>query len=180
LKYSKLTNAWVSFVIGASLLLKSIGKIGFVLPDALFIRRNNLFPKLIVNEAGAYTTDTMHRVKIKEHVDIDALAASFYNSLSFAFAEISGRSYGGGVLELMPSEAEKIRLPYRNNNASLFEEIDHMMRKSLGISKILEYTNNIILKDGYGFTSLEIKIADNIWKKLSQRRLNRNKNDKFS
>jgi adenine-specific DNA methylase len=148
--------------------------------DALFIRRNNLFPKLIVNEAGAYTTDTMHRVKIKEHVDIDALAASFYNSLSFAFAEISGRSYGGGVLELMPSEAEKIRLPYRENNASLFEEIDHMMRKKLAISKILEYSNNIILKHGYGFTSSEIKIADNIWKKLSQRRLNRNKNDKFS
>ena len=32
LKYSKLTNAWVSFVIGSSLLLKEEGKIGFVLP----------------------------------------------------------------------------------------------------------------------------------------------------
>jgi adenine-specific DNA methylase len=33
LYYSKLTNAWVSFVVGASLLLKDQGgKIGFVLP----------------------------------------------------------------------------------------------------------------------------------------------------
>ena len=32
LKYSKLTNAWVSFVVGSSLLLKDNGKIGFVLP----------------------------------------------------------------------------------------------------------------------------------------------------
>src|SRR5690606_13070768 len=32
LKYSKLTNAWVSFVVGSSLLLKEEGKIGFVLP----------------------------------------------------------------------------------------------------------------------------------------------------
>jgi len=32
LKYSKLTNAWVSFVVGSSLLLKEQGKIGFVLP----------------------------------------------------------------------------------------------------------------------------------------------------
>lgn len=32
LKYSKLTNAWVSFVVGSSLLLKNNGKIGFVLP----------------------------------------------------------------------------------------------------------------------------------------------------
>ncbi|HIH10849.1 TPA: class I SAM-dependent methyltransferase, partial [Candidatus Woesearchaeota archaeon] len=35
LKYSKLTNAWVSFVIGSSLLLKEKGKIGFVLPAEL-------------------------------------------------------------------------------------------------------------------------------------------------
>ncbi|WP_342662426.1 Eco57I restriction-modification methylase domain-containing protein [Flavobacterium gelidilacus] len=32
LKYSKLTNAWVSFVVGSSLLLKEEGKIDFVLP----------------------------------------------------------------------------------------------------------------------------------------------------
>ena len=32
LKYSKLTNAWVSFVVGSSLILKKEGKIGFVLP----------------------------------------------------------------------------------------------------------------------------------------------------
>jgi adenine-specific DNA-methyltransferase len=33
LKYSKLTNAWVSFVVGSSLLLKDKGgKIGFVIP----------------------------------------------------------------------------------------------------------------------------------------------------
>ena len=32
LSYSKLTNAWVSFVVGSSLLLKETGKIGFVLP----------------------------------------------------------------------------------------------------------------------------------------------------
>src|SRR3989338_6077009 len=32
LKYSKLTNAWVSFIVGSSLLLKEKGKIGFVIP----------------------------------------------------------------------------------------------------------------------------------------------------
>lgn len=142
--------------------------------DALFIRRNNLFPKLIINEARAYTTDTMHRVKIKENVDIKAFTASFYNSLSFAFSEISGRSYGGGVLELMPSEVERILLPYRDSNANLLQEVDEMIRKKRNINEILEYTNNSILKDGYGLSKTEIKIADNIWKKLSSRRLNRN------
>jgi adenine-specific DNA methylase len=144
------------------------------IPDALFIRRNNLFPKLIINEARAYTTDTMHRVKIKENVNIRAFAASYYNSLSFAFSEISGRSYGGGVLELMPSEVEKILLPYREANADIIENVNSMMRKNRNINEILKFSNRFILKDGYGFSDDEIKIADNIWKKLSKRRLNRN------
>lgn len=143
------------------------------LSEALFIRRNNLFPKLILNEAQAYTTDTMHRVFMKSGVNINAFIASFYNSLSLAFSEISGRSYGGGVLELMPSEVEKILLPYKENNNELLQEIDQMMRDNRSIEEILGITNERILKQGYGLSSSEIKLADNIWKKLSKRRLNR-------
>jgi adenine-specific DNA methylase len=80
----------------------------FVVPslkisDALFIRRNNLYPRLIINQAGAYTTDTMHRVFLKAGTDIKAFTASYYNSLTLAFTEVCGRSHGGGVLELMPN-----------------------------------------------------------------------------
>ena len=152
----------------------------FVIPsiklsDALFIRRNNLFPRLILNEAQAYTTDTMHRVFIKETTNKNAFIASFYNSLSLAFSEIVGRSYGGGVLELMPSEAEQILLPYRTDNTGLLETIDKMMRSKKSIDDILKITNQQILKDGYGFSEKEITLADSIWKKLSARRLNRGK-----
>lgn len=152
----------------------------FVIPsiklsDALFIRRNNLYPRLILNEANAYTTDTMHRVFMKKDTNKNAFIASFYNSLSLAFSEIVGRSYGGGVLELMPSEAGKILLPYQIENADLLATIDQMMREKKQIDEILEITNKQILKDGYGFTDIEIKLADSIWKKLSARRLNRKK-----
>lgn len=150
----------------------------FVIPsiklsDALFIRRNNLYPRLILNEAKAYTTDTMHRVFTKRNTNKNAFIASFYNSLSLAFSEIVGRSYGGGVLELMPSEAEKILLPYQEQNDDLLSTIDKMMRAKKGIDEILILSNEQILKKGFGFTDKEIKLADNIWKKLSSRRLNR-------
>jgi adenine-specific DNA methylase len=141
--------------------------------DALFIRRNNLYPKLIINEARAYTTDTMHRVSIKNKGDTKAVVASYYNSLSLAFAEISGRSHGGGVLELMPNEAEEILLPYHKDNGRLLERIDEMMRNKKDISEILKLTNQQILKKHYGFTDKEIALADSIRLKLSQRRLNR-------
>jgi len=141
--------------------------------DALFIRRNHLFPKLIDNSAKAYTTDTMHRVFIKEKVEKKAFIASYYNSLSFAFAEIVGRSYGGGVLELMPNEAEEILLPYKEEHSKLFKQLDDMIREKQPIDKILRFSDNIILHQGFGFNEKEIKIANNIWKKLSARRLNR-------
>jgi adenine-specific DNA-methyltransferase len=143
--------------------------------DALFIRRNNLYPKLIINEAKAYTTDTMHRVTIKDNVDIKAFTASYYNSLSLAFTEICGRSHGGGVLELMPNEVEEILLPYNSGNAELLPIIDKMIRSKKDISDILKITNPIILKANYGLTDEEIEIANNIWSKLSRRRLNRGK-----
>lgn len=143
--------------------------------DALFIRRNNLYPKLIINEAEAYTTDTMHRVTVKPNVEIKALTASYYNSLSLAFSEICGRSHGGGVLELMPNEVEEILLPYNSNNADLLPEIDKMIRAKKDISEILKITNQKILKENFGFTDSEIELADSIWKKLSKRRLNRGK-----
>jgi len=143
--------------------------------DALFIRRNNLYPKLIINEAEAYTTDTMHRVTVKPNVEIKALTASYYNSLSLAFSEICGRSHGGGVLELMPNEVEEILLPYNLNNAGLLPEIDKMIRDKNDISQILKITNQKILKENLGFTDSEIELANSIWKKLSKRRLSRGK-----
>ncbi len=141
--------------------------------DALFIRRNNKYPKLIINEARAYTTDTMHRVTIAPDVDIKALTASYYNSLSLAFSEICGRSHGGGVLELMPSEAEDILLPYNDNNAVLLPYIDEMIREKRDISDVLKLTNKQILKENYGFSVDDIRLSNSIWTKLSNRRLNR-------
>lgn len=141
--------------------------------DALFIRRNNLYPKLIINKAKAYTTDTMHRVTVNPDAEINSLTASYYNSLSLAFTEICGRSHGGGVLELMPNEVEEIRLPYNKNNADLLPEIDRMIRNNENITDILKITNAKILKDNFGMSASDIKLADSIWKKLSNRRLNR-------
>lgn len=151
--------------------------------EALFTRRNNIYPRLIINKVGAHTTDTMHRVTTNKNmklstlneVNMDALVASYYNSLSLAFAEICGRSYGGGALELMPNEAEDILIPYNHNNAIVLEQINDMMRDGKSIDEILKVTDPIILKDGCGFSTSDIKIANKIWKKLLNRRLNRKK-----
>ena len=143
------------------------------LSDALFLRRNNIYPKFVLNEAGAYTTDTMHRVFIKDGVNKKAFVASYYNSLSFAFAEILGRNFGGGCLELMPSEVGEICLPYREEDAIIFDTLDRMLRKKATADEILDYTDEIILHQGMGLSNEEVKLARSIWHKIINRRLSR-------
>lgn len=143
------------------------------LSDALFLRRNYMYPKFVLNEAGAYTTDTMHRVFIHEGVNKKALVASYYNSLSFAFAEILGRNFGGGCLEMMPSEVEGIYIPYREENAELFDRLDQLLREKKTPDEILDITDEILLRQGMGFSEEEVMTARSIWKKLIERRLTR-------
>ena len=141
--------------------------------DALFLRRNNQYPKFVLNEAKAYTTDTMHRVFIKEGVNKKAFVASYYNSLSFTFAEILGRNFGGGCLELMPREVGGIYMPYRVENETLFAEIDRMLRHKRTADEILDYTDRVILHEGMGLSMKEVQTARSIWHKIMSRRLNR-------
>jgi len=143
------------------------------LSDALFLRRNNLYPKFVLNEAGAYTTDTMHRVFIHPGVNKRAFVASYYNSLSFAFAEILGRNFGGGCLELMPSEVGGIYLPYRVENERIFDTLDKMLRHRATADEILDYTDDIILRQGMGFSKEDVALARSIWHKIINRRLSR-------
>jgi hypothetical protein len=75
----------------------------------------------------------------------------------------------------MPNEAERILIPYMNENADLLPMIDSQIRNKTDIQEILKITDVIILKERFGFSDQEIQLAQNIWKKLSSRRLNRGK-----
>lgn len=147
-------------------------------PDAFFLRRNNLYPKLVLNRCEAVSTDTMHRIKFKEDIDHELAILSYYNSISFAFTEICGRSYGGGVLEILPSEVDKIRLPIIQNIAPeikyrLLDSIDTIIRMNKNIELALDLVDNEILIQMLGIDPETCRTFRHIWKKLRQRRLTR-------
>lgn len=75
----------------------------------------------------------------------------------------------------MPNEAEKVLIPYDKNNASLLPKIDNLIRNKTSIENVLKLTDQVILSETFGLTQKEIKLANNIWKKLSARRFNRSK-----
>ena len=72
--------------------------------DGLFFKRANLYPRLCVNEACILATDAAYQVRMMEGYSMRDLCFSFYNSITLLFAEVDGRSYFSGVLELTPTE----------------------------------------------------------------------------
>ena len=80
-------------------------------PDLLLTYCSNEYPRLAENAAKVLNTNTIHGVRLLGCGDPKILAAGFYNSLTLLSAELVGRSYGGGVLKLEPSEAEALLLP---------------------------------------------------------------------
>jgi adenine-specific DNA-methyltransferase len=142
------------------------------IPDAFMLRQIHEYPKIIINKTRATCTDTIHRVKLKKKISGKTVSASFINSLTFAFAEITGRSYGGGVLTFEPSECERLPLPYFNDLEFDFDFIDKKVREGK-ITEVLDYNDKLILSDKLKLKQKEIKLLRNIWTKLKNRRLNR-------
>lgn len=148
------------------------------IPDAFFLRRNNLYPKFVLNNCGAISTDTMHRMKLNEGVDADILLLSYYNSISFAFTEICGRSYGGGVLEILPGEMGNIMLPVikdfpANKKKDLLKKIDAVVRENGDIESALDLVDEAVLVEHLGLDRELCISCRAIWKKLQRRRLGR-------
>ena len=139
-------------------------------PDAFALRQVGDYPKIILNKTEASSTDTIHRVRFKTQIAPELITLSFLNSMTFS--EITGRSYGGGVLTFEPTEIGKIPLPLLENTSINFEEIDSLIRKKK-IIEVLDIIDNELLVKQLKFTNQEVQMCRTIWKKLSSRRQNR-------
>jgi adenine-specific DNA methylase len=137
------------------------------------LRQIHCYPKLIANKAHATCTDTIHRVRFTDRRESGRVVAAFLNSLTFAYAEIMGRSYGGGVLELEPNEADNLPIPLAGGEMLDLREADRALRRSDDISTVLDRHDAVILVDGLGLDSSDVKTLRGIWAKLRDRRIGR-------
>jgi len=102
-------------------------------PMAFLTYMSNDFPRFVLNQIGARSTNTVHGVYALEGLSARQRAGfvvAFHNSLTILSAELSGRSYGGGVLKLEPTEAEAIVVPVLSSDmlASLGDLLDEVHR----------------------------------------------------
>jgi adenine-specific DNA methylase len=142
-------------------------------PDLFMLRQIHRVPRLTVNATAATSTDTVHRVRLSPGGDAAALAAVFHNSATFAFAEIMGRSYGGGILELEPAEAERLPIPApAHAGAELACDVD-LLLKANEIDKALDLVDRHVLIDGLGFPGEVVAQCRAAWLSLRDRRTRR-------
>ncbi|STC69260.1 Modification methylase Eco57IB [Corynebacterium pilosum] len=101
---------------------------------------------MIVNQAKAFTTDTIYRGQVLPTTSLSAedIAASFHNSLTLLSAEIEGRSFGGGVLELVPSEISSLSIPVTPGAGKSIDHLDKISRTAGTEDDLVEATDALM------------------------------------
>lgn len=131
------------------------------------LKRAHDMPRLIYNDIGAYTTDTAYRITTNI-VDPKRLVDCFVNSFTALSAELEGRYYGGGVLELVPSEIERVLVPMPLEVRPAIRSLDNMVRTSPTLEVLEKQDSRILPK--LGLSQDDAICLRGAWNKLRQRR----------
>lgn len=108
-------------------------RVPIVQPGRLLLsKRAHKYPRLVLNSAGVITTDTIYQGRMTaafEGRDAD-LVAGFHNTATLLTAEIEGRSFGGGVLELVPTEIGRVSIPMLPGFGQSLGQLDELARSA--------------------------------------------------
>ena len=136
-----------------------------------FLRRQIYdFPRIVLNRARATCTDTIHRVSCKS--EPEKVIPNIYTYLTGASAEIEGRSYGGGILSIEPTEAERLLMPAQLADGLSIEECDELVRSGR-LKDLLQENSERVLVHHIGLSKKECRMLEGIWSRMSARRRRR-------
>lgn len=139
------------------------------------LKRSHDFPRLVFNKAQAYTTDTTYRVRSKKFNE-PTLVTSFINSLTALSAETEGRHYGGGVLELVPSEIRKMLIPIQKFDEKAIYKLNSQMQKGISSEELFAQQDEKVLAP-LGFSKNETTMLLQAWSRLRLRRQRQDASD---
>lgn len=132
------------------------------------LKRAHHYPRLVLNSAAAYTTDTAYRIR-PLGIKPEALVLGFVNSLTCLTAEMEGRHYGGGVLELVPSEIERLLVPVIKATSTELKSADKRFRHATNDSEFLRVQDALVLGK-LGVCPNDQDLLHGAWVKLRDRR----------
>jgi adenine-specific DNA-methyltransferase len=107
------------------------------------LKRSHDMPRLILNRIGALTTDTAYRITTNGTAP-GKLVGSFINPLTALSSELEGRHYGGGVLELVPSEIEELLVPIPEKLPMPLKALDSMIKEKDATEVLSTYGSSVL------------------------------------
>lgn len=108
-------------------------RVPHIVAGALMLtKRAHQHHRLIENAAAVVTTDTVYRGQCINGYRSDDIVAGFHNSMTLLSAELEGRTYGGGVLELVPSEISRLVVPMIDGFGTHLDKLDSLSRATGG------------------------------------------------
>lgn len=134
------------------------------------LKRSHNTPRLILNKIGAYTTDTAYRIRVPRTPGLRAekLVGCFINPLTALSAEVEGRHYGGGVLELIPSEIERLLVPLPAKVVIDLVDLDKAIRSMQTHEVLARQGKKVLGALGLSRAKQECVLAG--WRQLRDRR----------
>lgn len=105
---------------------------GATAPDLFISYMSGSTPRVVTNSARVLNLNSVHGMSIRaeDRMAARALPILALNSASLFSAELVGRTYGGGVLKLEPSEASQWLLPTQEIAVKAVRELAPELRRS--------------------------------------------------
>jgi len=154
------------------------------IPDLFFTYMSHRFPRLIGNTSRVGFLNSMHGIRLvgeERHPARLALPVLAINSVTMLGAELQGRSYGGGILKMEPSEARSLPVPNLNQMLEAwkilepdYRSLNHTMADG-DWETVLDRVDHALLTTVLGQSAEETRLIRSAGLSLRQRRLRRDR-----
>lgn len=148
-------------------------------PDLFFTYMSHRFPRLINNSAKVSFVNSMHGIRLRRGSRRLSAPLSFLslNTVTMLGAELFGRSYGGGILKMEPTEAASLPMPNRKDLLRAWEvlkssqgTLDRHLRDGRW-EQVVARVDEVLLRDVLGLSEREKSVLHDALTSLRKRRL---------
>jgi adenine-specific DNA-methyltransferase len=125
-----------------------------------------------VNAAKASYTNTIHGLKLNRASTAPATAIGLHSTLTLLSMELHGRTYGGGILKLEPSEAARVHVALPSDTRAAIQ-LSHLLRSGDYLEAVA-LADQVVLRDSIGLSRADIRLLAAARERLVSRRYSRN------